>query len=221
MFTQFEGNDRFTYVITAKPGASPIKLHKCMYGSWSPDSKEIVCKSSISSTFDIIDASTGSVNESIRMSGGATLPYWSKQNNEIVYVLVNDNQTSIWRVELKSGALPSLLAGTSSENYAPAWSPDGQWIAFQSNQSSPLSDLWIMDNNGFNARRVVQTDNRFWSRAPSWSPDGEWLVFVSDQAGSIGADFGEIFVVSLITAEIKQITNTGGKVYDWRVFWGK
>lgn len=221
MFTQFEGNDRFTYVINAKPGASPIKLHKCMYGSWSPDSKEIVCKSSISSTFDIIDASTGSVNESIRMTGGATLPDWSKQNNEIVYVLVNDNQTSIWLSELIAGALPSLLAGASSENYAPAWSPDGKWIVFQSNQSSPLSDLWVMDDNGSNVRRVLQTDGQYWSRAPSWSPDGQWLAFVSNQAGSIGADFGEIFVVSLTTGELHQITSTGGKVYDWRVSWGE
>jgi serine/threonine protein kinase len=221
MFTQFEGNDRFTYVISAKLGESPYRLHNCMYGSWSPDNNEIVCKSSTRSSFDIIDSSNGSLNESIKMAGGATLPDWSSQNNEIVYVVINESQTSIWSTELKAGALPSLLAGASSENYAPSWSPDGKWIAYQSNQNSPLSDLWIMDNKGSNVRRVIQTESRFWSRAPTWSPDGKWLAFVSDQAGSIGADFGEIFVVSLVTGEIHQITNTGGKVYDWRVSWRK
>ncbi|MCU0487226.1 MAG: hypothetical protein MUC85_14065, partial [Anaerolineales bacterium] len=116
--------------------------------------------------------------------------------------------------------LPVLLAGDASENYAPTWSPDGQSIAFQSTLGSQLSDLWIMDRLGGSLQRVLYTEGDYWSRAPSFSPDGQWLAFVSNQAGSYGADYGEIFVVSLATGEIVQVSHTGGLVYDWRVDWG-
>ena len=139
---------------------------------------------------------------------------------ELVYSVIVGGQTSIYRASLGAGALPVLLAGDASENYAPAWSPDGQWIAFQSTLGSPLSDLWIMDRVGGSLQRVLYTDSAYWSRAPSFSPDGQWLAFVSNQAGSYGADYGEIFVVSLATGETRQVSHTGGLVYDWRVDWG-
>jgi serine/threonine protein kinase len=220
-FYQFEGGDKFTYVIEDRPDAFAEQLNACVNPSWSSDGTQIICKSNSSAAFDIVNLSTRSLFFQLRMGAGATLPNWSPQNDEIVYVVSSDDKTAIWRTGISNGALPSLLASASSENYAPAWSPDGQWIAYQSNQGSPLSDLWIMDRSGGNLKRVLHTDSQYWSRAPSWSPDGHWLAFVSNQAGSIGADFGEIFVVSLNTGEVHQVTNTGGKVYDWRVSWGK
>jgi Tol biopolymer transport system component len=59
-----------------------------------------------------------------------------------------------------------------------------------------------------------------WSRAPTWSPDGKWLAFVSSQAGSKGANYGEIFIVSLETGIITQISQTIGAIYDWPGSWG-
>ena len=55
----------------------------------------------------------------------------------------------------------------------------------------------------------------------SWSPDGKWLAYVSNQADSVGRDYGEIFVVSIDTGDVTRLTFTDGKVYDWRVSWGK
>jgi TolB protein len=113
----------------------------------------------------------------------------------------------------------TLLAGDGDENYAPAWSPDGQWIAYQSNLKSANSQIWIMERNGQNARQVTDMGN--WSRAPSWSPDGNILAFVSDAEGSAGEDYGEIFLVSIASGEIRQFTSTGGSVYDWRISWNR
>jgi Tol biopolymer transport system component len=170
--------------------------------------------------FNILDSRTSVLINSFLIYASARHPTWSPTGNEIVYSVVNDNTTSIYRSGLSAGSVNILLAGDATENYAPSWSPDGQWIAFQSTLGSPRSDLWIMDRNGGNLRRVLYTDNAYWSRAPSYSPDGQWLAFVSNQAGSFGDDYGEIFVVSLVTGELVQITHTGGLIYDWRVDWG-
>jgi Tol biopolymer transport system component len=78
-----------------------------------------------------------------------------------------------------------------------------------------------MTREGNNPRRVTFTSPGAWSRAPSWSPDGKWLAYVSNQVDSAGPDFGEIFLVSLETDDVFQLTFTNGNVYDWRVTWGK
>ena len=194
--------------------------NNCDVPSWSPDGTRILCHTRGSGVFNILNASTGSQIESYQLDASAVHPTWSPTGDEMVYSVIAGGQTSIYRASLGAGALPVLLAGDASENYAPAWSPDGQWIAFQSTLGSPLSDLWLMDRVGGSLQRVLYTDNDYWSRAPSFSPDGQWLAFVSNQAGSYGADYGEIFVVSLATGETVQVSHTGGLVYDWRVDWG-
>lgn len=202
--------------------SQPVRIASCGAASWSPDGSQVICKSSERASFDILDTGTAELIRSIPVDPAARFPTWSPAGDEIAYNLIdNQRNTSIWRLSLADGSSPVLLKGEASENYAPAWSPDGQWIAYQSNLGRSLSDIWVMDRNGENARRVLDTPGEFWSRAPAWSPDGQWLAFVSNQAGSIGQDYGEIFVVSLATGQIQQITQTGGRVYDWRVSWGK
>lgn len=66
----------------------------------------------------------------------------------------------------------------SGDNYDPAWSPDGQKIAFISNRSG-FSELWVMNKDGSGQRRLTETGA---SRAnsPVWSADGEKILFNSN-----------------------------------------
>lgn len=194
----------------------------CNSPTWAPDGERLICKSPFTggTAFLIIDESTGEIDSLVDPDiSGAYLPSWSPVNDEIVFAQIKGDQTSIWRVSL-SGGTPIMLAGGAAENYAPAWSPDGQWIAYQSNQGSTNSEIWVMDRDGQRARRITFTSGG-WSRGPTWSPDGRWLAFVSSQADSTGPNFGDVFVVSLDTGEVHQVSATGGQVYDWRVSWGR
>jgi Tol biopolymer transport system component len=116
--------------------------------------------------------------------------------------------------------LTQPLAVGGPENYAPSWSPDGQWLAYQSRLGSVQSEIWIVDRNGRNARRLTNTPSGAWSRAPSWSPDGQWLAYVSSQNGSIDSEHGEVFVIPVSGGDAQQVTFTGGSVYNWRADWG-
>ena len=67
--------------------------------------------------------------------------------------------------------------GTGVREFDPAWSPDGgARIAF-----AHTGDIWLMDADGSNVRRLTEGSGRY--ESPAWSPDGESLVFVHTDLG--------------------------------------
>jgi Tol biopolymer transport system component len=69
---------------------------------------------------------------------------------------------------------------TSASESGPAWSPDGAKIAFASslNSKSGLgsNDIYVMDANGSNPKRLTNNEYQFPGVGGSWSPDGAKMV---------------------------------------------
>ena len=93
-------------------------------------------------------------------------------------------------------------------DYAPAWSPDGNWIAFVSKRTGE-SHIYKIDINGKNLQRLTnQGDNS----SPAWSPDGQSIAFKS-----IGNDGHGIFVMDVDGKHPRLIINAfqvGGSPYS-------
>jgi len=60
--------------------------------------------------------------------------------------------------------------------YAPAWSPDGRWIAFSSVDETRAGHLWRVPAAGGPPERLTQRPGEYFN--PAWSPDGNTLVAV-------------------------------------------
>jgi len=71
----------------------------------------------------------------------------------------------------------TLLTLDRSDNTYPVASPDGRWIAFQSDRDGDF-EIYVMNTVGGQVTQI--TDNAYWDRLPAWSPDGEWVIYSAD-----------------------------------------
>ena len=84
----------------------------------------------------------------------------------------------------------------------PAWSPDGQQIAFESDRDGNR-EIYVMNADGTAQRRL--TENLAADLAPAWSPDSRFLVFTSERDGD-----ANLFVVEVATGAVARLTSDPG-----------
>lgn len=94
---------------------------------------------------------------------------------------------------------------------APSWSPDGEWLAYTSEEG-----IRVVRRDGSEGRLVVPYPQAIsysfgWPPLPEWSPDGKWLVyhrgFDRDKRGE--PQRYAIFKVNLETGEEFKIVDDG------------
>jgi Tol biopolymer transport system component len=84
----------------------------------------------------------------------------------------------------------------------PDLSPDGEWLAFDS-QGGQQDDLFVIRQDGTGLRQL--TDDIYKERKPTWSPDGKRIAFFSDRSGK-----WEIWTISSDGSGLHQLTYTSG-----------
>ena len=95
----------------------------------------------------------------------------------------NDADTAaIWLQDTDSGAERQLTSGLAYDN-EPAFSPDGQTIAFTSTRSD-TKQLYAIARDGGEARQLTDLAQGVGS-GPVWSPDGQTIAFTA------GPDHGD------------------------------
>lgn len=88
----------------------------------------------------------------------------------------NRTQSDLWLVDTATGAARALTSTPRNER-SPRWSPDGQWLAFESNRGGDYQ-IWLLPMAGGEARQLTSLATG--ASGPRWSPTGDRLAFVSD-----------------------------------------
>jgi dipeptidyl aminopeptidase/acylaminoacyl peptidase len=95
-------------------------------------------------------------------------------------------RTHLYMFDVDTKAVAQITSGDFDDS-EPAWSPDGNLLAFRSNRSGPDPDrtyntnIWVVaaHNTDKGAHLTQVTTNPGSDVTPAWSPDGKWITYVT------------------------------------------
>jgi serine/threonine-protein kinase len=106
-----------------------------------------------------------------------TEPSWSPEGTFLAVTEVHPNTLrDIWILSHDGSSLPFLV--TSASELAPAFSPNGKWLAYQSDASG-RAEIYVQPFPGPGTRHLVSTNG---GKEPVWSRDGRELFYRQNTA---------------------------------------
>lgn len=134
-------------------------------------------------------------------------PCWSPDSQQICYRWEND----LWISNAQGGQRHKLTDTPEEIEVYPAWSPDGNAIAYQVYKSGDTKqghNIWMKEKTSTGdwptGATPVTATSGIWNVHPAWGPDGVTLVFCSNRA----SDDYNLFIVRLKTrANIGELAN--------------
>lgn len=168
--------------LTASPGAHEREV------AWSPDGERVAFISDATGEEELYvrDHLGREPAEQISRDSATRYyrPLWSPDGERIAF---GDAEGRILVAEIERRRISEAGddGGFPAQDYA--WSPDGRWLAYSSEDSNGYRSLHIWDSRSGQSRRV--TDELFNEYGPAFSPDGQHLYYLSDRMFSpqIGA----------------------------------
>lgn len=105
----------------------------------------------------------------------------------------------IWVVSSEGGTAVRLTVHPAHD-IRPRFSPDGKWIAFNSNREGNY-DIYLMPATGGRPKRLTlhSADDVL----GDWSPDGRWIVFSSNRDHR----FSQIYLLEVETGYVRRLTS--------------
>jgi len=104
--------------------------------------------------------------------------------NKLAFASNRTGNWDLYVLDLNNGEL-TRLTDTPEYDASPTWSPDGQWLAYESyvegGQSGNL-ELFIRTLDGSQAS-IQLTDHPGADFSPAWSPGGRQIAFISTRSG--------------------------------------
>ena len=190
-----------------KPASRPKRLWSgsaaALSPAWMPDGRRIVIVSNRLGYDSLWLVSASGKDEPVPLGGEyARQPAVAPSGDFLVYSR-EEQVSNLWSLDLdgvgKSRRTARQLTFSTKRLSNVAVSPDGQWIALESN-SSGAPEIWVARADGSGLRRLTSFGGPT-TGTPRWSPDGRYLVFDSRVENQ-----GEIFTVEVATGALHQVT---------------
>ncbi|MBA5762507.1 Tol-Pal system protein TolB [Vibrio sp. 404] len=118
----------------------------------------------------------------------------------IAYVVVNDKDSYPYQLRVADydGYNERLVLRSKQPLMSPAWSPDGQQLAYVSFQNGQ-AEIYIMNIYTGKSEKITSYPRH--NGAPRFSPDGKKLALVLSKTGSL-----QVYTLDIATRKLTQIT---------------
>ena len=153
--------------------------------SWSPDGERIAYVSDSSSYFPVVwvmDKDGGNRRQVLTAATGleaADAISWAPDGKRLAMTaLAQGTPSQVYVLDLANGTAEKLSANSGGA-FDPAWSPDGESVAYIGRDGGQ-GELWVKRLDGGEAR----FGKLAYVRSPAWSPDGKNVAVLAAQGGS-------------------------------------
>jgi TolB protein len=153
--------------------------------AWSPDGTQIMFSSSMLGNPELFvtDVNGSKPKRLTFATGGSTSPAWNPKTGQSV-VFVSDRGGIPKLYMMNADGTNVTLLDLPDKGYLidPAWSPNGQILAFSWRRPDGNYDIYVMDPTSQHIINLTPNSGTRNER-PSWAPDGRHIVFESTRTG--------------------------------------
>jgi serine/threonine protein kinase/dipeptidyl aminopeptidase/acylaminoacyl peptidase len=148
-----------------------------------------------------------------QLTSQAELEHFPSLSPDGKWIVYSGNASGNWDIYLQGvgGRVPINLTGDSTAtDTQPAFSPDGEQIAFRSERDG--GGIFVMGRTGESVRRLADRGYN-----PSWSPDGTQVIVATQNVVTdpVGVADSEMWSIAVATGQRVRIGDTHGGQPQW------
>ena len=195
-------NSRFTFNSRDNRGAI-----------WSPDNSRIAFFSSPGGTGGVFQrAASGAGQDEILYQPAGVPADWSKDGRYIIWATTNGANfgNNVWVLPLFGDRKPFPYLRTNSNERQPKLSPNGQWLAYVSDESK-RSEIYVQTFPTPGGKWQISTNG---GSIPVWSRDGKELFYISADGKMMAVEVNTGPKFEAGTAKPLFDTHLAGSGYD-------
>jgi Tol biopolymer transport system component len=153
-----------------------------------------------------------SFNRITALPGVEDSPSLSPDGQQVVYAADDGQQRDIYLQDVGGQRTFNLTQDSPADDYSPAFSVDGEFIAFRSSRDG--GGLFVMRRTGEAVRRVTDRGH-----SPTWSPDGTRLDYVQEDVSLSPFNMQErvrgLWIVDIDSGESIELVASDAVLPSW------
>jgi len=146
---------------------------------WSPDGSQVLWTSTRGGQDGLWVKSAGGLGQDqlVAHVGPFNTPTdWSRDGKWVIVTAIDpQNGQDLWAVPMTGDHKPQVVLQTPFNESRARFSPDGRWIAYQSDESG-RNEVYVASFQGAAGKWQISTNG---GGDPAWSPDGRELCYIS------------------------------------------
>lgn len=156
------------------------------------------------------------------LENGACQPAWSPDGNLVVFISPCSKRVDFFETGYIDSSLYLMNADGSNitqltnvpgADFDPAWSPDGDHIAFASMRDGN-KQIYTLDVASLAVTRLTRTASEIDTSQPAWSPDGNMIAYMVKRLNTY-----QVWVMDDTGQKNTQLVRSGQTLWDFGPIW--